>query len=143
MADTRVQPAITYTAVHTAPRVTPPPGHRRFREALGGGAQALLAGVEGAAAFVPGAPLATAAVRRPSGGIGVPGAGPLASPEAPAGPTGAVPSLVDGLQGQADQSLRFLQLQEQISAENRRFSALSNVLKARHDTAKSAINNIK
>ena len=37
----------------------------------------------------------------------------------------------------------YLQLQEQISAENRQFSTLSNVLKARHDTVKNAIGNIR
>lgn len=37
----------------------------------------------------------------------------------------------------------YLLLQERISAENRRFTALSNVLKARHDTAKAAVNNIR
>lgn len=40
-------------------------------------------------------------------------------------------------------NLFYLQLQEELSKENRRFTALSNVLRARHDTAKNAINNIK
>jgi hypothetical protein len=40
-------------------------------------------------------------------------------------------------------NLYYLQLQEQISAENRQFSTLSNVLKARHDTVKNAIGNIR
>ncbi len=43
----------------------------------------------------------------------------------------------------ADQNLYYLQLQEQISAESRGYSAVSNVLKARHDTMKNAIGNIR
>ena len=42
-----------------------------------------------------------------------------------------------------DQNLMYLQLQEQMSAENRRYTALSNVMKARHETAKASINNIR
>lgn len=36
----------------------------------------------------------------------------------------------------------YLALQESMQSENQRFTALSNVLKAQHDTAKAAINNI-
>ena len=36
----------------------------------------------------------------------------------------------------------FLALQESIQAENRRYTTLSNLMKAQHDTAKAAINNI-
>jgi hypothetical protein len=42
-----------------------------------------------------------------------------------------------------DFNLQFLQLQEGLSQENRRFSTLSNVLKARHDTSKTVIQNIR
>lgn len=42
-----------------------------------------------------------------------------------------------------DQNLYFLRLQEQISAESRAYTAMSNVLKARHDTIKNAIGNIR
>ena len=40
-------------------------------------------------------------------------------------------------------NLYYLQLQEQLAAENRQYSAMSNVLKARHDTVKNAIGNIR
>jgi hypothetical protein len=43
----------------------------------------------------------------------------------------------------ADQNLYYLQLQERISQESRNFTALSNVLKARHETVKNAITNIR
>lgn len=37
----------------------------------------------------------------------------------------------------------FLQLQQQISAESRSYTAFSNVMKSRHDSVKSAINNLR
>jgi len=43
----------------------------------------------------------------------------------------------------ADQNMYYLQLQEQMSQESRSYSAISNVLKARHDTMKNAIGNIR
>jgi hypothetical protein len=40
-------------------------------------------------------------------------------------------------------NLYFLRVQEAMAAENRAYSACSNVLKARHDTVKNAIGNIR
>lgn len=40
-------------------------------------------------------------------------------------------------------NMEYLALQESMQSENRRFTTLSNVMKARHDTAKSAISNIR
>ena len=40
-------------------------------------------------------------------------------------------------------NLEYLALQDAMQSENRRFTTLSNLLKARHDTAKSAISNIR
>jgi len=39
-------------------------------------------------------------------------------------------------------NLQYLELQTTIQDDNRRFSTLSNLMKARHDTAKAAINNM-
>ena len=36
-----------------------------------------------------------------------------------------------------------IQLQEQVQQENRRFTTVSNVLRAKHDTAKAAVSNIR
>ena len=47
------------------------------------------------------------------------------------------------VQTQAETSLYFLQLQQQIQEENRTYSTLSNVMKARHETVKNAIGNIR
>lgn len=40
-------------------------------------------------------------------------------------------------------NLQLLELQEQIQQENRRFTTVSNVLRAKHDTAKAAVSNIR
>ena len=37
-------------------------------------------------------------------------------------------------------NLQYMQLQQELQADNRQFSTMSNLLKARHDTAKAAIN---
>ncbi|MBI3072912.1 MAG: hypothetical protein HYY84_12430 [Deltaproteobacteria bacterium] len=39
-------------------------------------------------------------------------------------------------------NLQYLQLQQELQEENRRFTTLSNMLKVKHDTAKAAISNI-
>lgn len=39
-------------------------------------------------------------------------------------------------------NMQMLELQTEIQAENRRFTTVSNLMKARHDTAKAAINNM-
>ena len=39
-------------------------------------------------------------------------------------------------------NMQYLELQNQMQEDNRRFSTLSNLMKVRHDTAKSAINNM-
>ena len=40
-------------------------------------------------------------------------------------------------------NLQYLQLQQNMQNENRKFSALSNVMKTKHDTAKSMIQNVR
>lgn len=39
-------------------------------------------------------------------------------------------------------NMEYMQLQQQLQSDNRSFSTLSNLMKVRHDTAKSAINNM-
>lgn len=57
--------------------------------------------------------------------------------------SGGAPNLEQVMSQDADQNLYYLKLQEQMSAESRGYSAISNVLKARHDTMKNAIGNIR
>jgi len=40
-------------------------------------------------------------------------------------------------------NLQYLQLQEKMQAENRSFSTVSNVMKTKHDPAKSSISNVR
>ena len=40
-------------------------------------------------------------------------------------------------------NMQYLQLQQAAQKQNRRFKTLSNLMKVRHDTAKSAINNMR
>jgi hypothetical protein len=95
---------------------------------------------------VPGSPLTTGAGT--GGADGASGAGASTAAEGPgaAGSTlpGSPAASVEGqLAASQDMNLYYLQLQEAMSAENRSYSACSNVLKARHDTVKNAIGNIR
>ena len=40
-------------------------------------------------------------------------------------------------------NLQYLQLQQDMQAQNRQFTLISNIMKVKHDTAKSAINNVR
>lgn len=94
-------------------------------------------------------------VPRPIPSAGAPGAGPIPAapgvggpgapnPSAFVGPGADSASSMDSLLADSQAfNLYYLQLQEEISAENRSYSAMSNVLKARHDTVKNAIGNIR
>ena len=130
-------------------------------------ARPILKGAEAVASVLPGGPLVAAAVKAPvamSGagyGAGSPYAAPTGSPITPRGsaaggapmpggapdPTGGAPgdhpNVENVLADSQAFNLYYLQLQEQISAENRSYTTMSNVLKARHDTVKNAIGNIR
>jgi len=162
--DTRIDPGGSRNdviATDSAPRVTPSSGVP-FREMVARGAGAILRGAEAAVSSLPGAPIVAAAVRPSSGvastsfgsgavGLGAPRvslrSGTAESPATgavPAGPGGPGEGSVEGALAQSQEfNLYYLQLQEQLSAENRAFSAMSNVLKTRHDTVKNAIGNIR
>jgi hypothetical protein len=160
-------------ATDSATRVTPTSGIPFQDILAGGasallrGAQAAVNSLPGApivaAAVRPGGaalPSVPSPVPAPSlgsapsvGGIplaGIPGTsspaiqGTAESPTATtAGGTNETASLDSALAQSQQFNLYYLQLQEQLSAENRAYSAMSNVLKARHDTVKNAIGNIR
>jgi hypothetical protein len=168
--DTRIDPGgsrMDVIATPTAPRVTPSSGVP-FRDMVARGAGAILRGAEAAISSLPGAPIVAAAVR-PAGGtpsispsaggaVGTGGPSGFGVPRSPiaggsaenpaiggaAGGPGTENVSVEGTLAQSQEfNLYYLQLQEQLSAENRAFSAMSNVLKTRHDTVKNAIGNIR
>jgi hypothetical protein len=87
----------------------------------------------------------------PGGGLAAEGPGGLASGGASLGAALAagLPGALmgdGGLQASLMQSqqmnLYYLQVQQEVDAENRTFTTLSNVLKAENDTVKNAIGNI-
>ena len=148
----------------TAPRVTPEPA-RPFQQVMNASSAAIVSGAEAAVTHLPGGSILAAAMRPGGSGSG-PGSslgnpyGPNAAFNRPEGSTGTAtsafgggglsgsvggsdPNLQQVISQDADQNLYYLQLQEQISAESRGYSAVSNVLKARHDTMKNAIGNIR
>ena len=57
---------------------------------------------------------------------------------------GLVARLMDEL-GESAMSfnLQYLQLQSQMQAENRAYTAVSNIMKTKHDTVKNSISNIR
>ena len=167
--DTRISPGgsrADLVVTETAPRVTPSNGIP-FRDVVSRGAQALLNGAQAAITSLPGAPIVAAAVvcgplvplpglrrfARELPLLNRAGASPSASgvAESPSNSAsadgtspGAESSSVEGALAQSQEfNLYYLQLQEQLAAENRSYSAMSNVLKARHDTVKNAIGNIR
>jgi hypothetical protein len=59
------------------------------------------------------------------------------------GASGTSDASIESSMAQSEQmNLYYLQVQEQVNAQNRTFTALSNVLEVEHSTAKSAIGNI-
>jgi hypothetical protein len=142
----------------TAARVTPtPPRAGKFAEVLG---KSVVRSAETAMRSLPGAPLMAVAVRGgaapvPMGRTGMSGPeGPVAGASMSASGVGGVGGVPGGAPGEAagiesslqqsqDMNLYFLQIQEAVNAQNRSFTALSNVLKAQHDTVKTAIGNIR
>ena len=159
-------PSTGVYATQTAPRVTPAPAHP-FQQMMSVGSAAIVNGAEAAITHLPGGGILAAAMR-PGVSSGVASLSMPASaslnnrPEGPTGTAGASssglatttgsalgssgtgdPSIEQVMSQDADQNMYYLKLQEQMSAESRSYSAISNVLKARHDTMKNAIGNIR
>jgi hypothetical protein len=139
-------PSPLVSATPTAYRTTATP-HRPFQAVMSAGAQAVLTGAEAAVTELPGGPVLAASFRSTATppNITPSGAGQALAGEgtpAAASPSGE-PKVENLLSETANQNLYFLQLQESLAAENRQYTALSNVLRARHETVKNAIGNIR
>jgi hypothetical protein len=117
-----------------------------FKDVLAGGANALLTGAEVAAGAL-GGPVAAAAVRQARtsmdggpGGLSTPGADGVVN----AGGQNAEMAAMHAMNRESQQfNMQMLALQEEVQQENRRFTTLSNVVRASHDTAKAAVGNIR
>ena len=152
-------------ATQTAPRVTPAPAHP-FQQVMVAGSAAIVNGAEAAFSHLPGGALLAAAMRPgangstsvispplapsingrpegPTGTAGTTGSGLSTTTGSASGASASDPSIEQVMSQDADQNMYYLKLQEQMSAESRSYSAISNVLKARHDTMKNAIGNIR
>lgn len=148
-------PAPLVTPTRTAPRVTPVAG-QPFRSIMQAGARAVVDGAESAVLRLPGGPVLAAAFRAEpprlamtSSALSVTTSAALTDQDAAEGPTPNGPGDANwdpnelGVSAEGEQNLYYLQLQQQISDESRKYTALSNVLKARHDMLKHAIDNIR
>jgi hypothetical protein len=156
--------------IESTPRPTPTPARVSFSQVLAAGVGGMVQGAELAASKLPGSPIAAAAIRggmtamsanvgsaagltlntTPEGpggsaalstatgiaGTGVAGAGLTGSTTDSSG------SIDASLQQSAQMNLYYLQIQQEVDAQNRSYTALSNVLKTEHDSAKGAIGNI-
>ena len=136
----------------TASRTTDQPT-RPFQAVLQAGASAIVMSAEAAVRRLPGGPILAAAFRPTGGSVPeAPGGSvplartpeglPIAGGEVPAGTPGS-PAVETMLDGNTDKNLYYIVLQERISAENRQYTAYSNVLRARHETMKNAIGNFR
>lgn len=134
-------------SIHVAPTSQQRPTPARFEVALRSAAAGVVggvaAGVELAAPIVPGGSVLSAAVRAGASGLArsALGRGGIA---AGAGGEGDVLAATRVLQQEAQSfNAQYLQLQEGMQRESREFTAVSNVMKVRHDSAKAAIQNIQ
>jgi hypothetical protein len=142
----------------TALRTTALPT-RPFQSMLTAGAGAVVTGAEAAITKLPGGSVLAAAIRPTNPTLSFPGASvpgasgmpaaqtpegyPASGASTPGAPAAGDPSM-EGLLGQdANQNLYYLALQERMSAENRFYTAYSNVLRVRHDSMKNAIGNLR
>lgn len=135
----------------SAPRPTPVPAKVPFKEIMSRG---LAVTSQVAMSVIPGAPLMAFALRGGASAsmpLNNPAVAPATSAEGPV-PTSGVggansSSPQGGLESSIAQSqemnLYYLQVQEQVNAQNRSFTTLSNVMKAEHETVKTAIGNIR
>ena len=117
------------TVAATRARQTARPA-QPFRDVLAGGVSLLLSGAEVATHVVAG-PVMAAAVHDARAG---------AVSGLTSGNSGDLQSLLQD--GQAS-NLQLLALQQQIQSESQQFSTVSNVMRAKYDTAKAAVSNIR
>ena len=135
-----------------------------FRDVLAGGVSLLMSGAEvathvvagpvmaaavhdarvGAVSSVSGSPagFASASVGAPFEGVGSGTAG-LLPVGGGAGALGTPTSVQSLMQDGQSSNMQMLALQQQIQEESQRFTTVSNVMRAKYDTAKAAVSNIR
>jgi hypothetical protein len=134
---------IDHTRARQTARAAPP-----FRSVLSGGVSLLMSGAEVATHVIAGPVLAAAVHDARAGAVaavaagGAPGAAGTGTGAA-AGGTPDAAGLESMLQSGQASNLQLLALQEEVQQESQRFSTISNVMRARYDTAKAAVSNIR
>lgn len=138
----------------TALRVTPEPA-RPFKSVLNATTTAVLNGAEATVRRLPGGEVLAAAVRSGGGpesnaltGLGgtpgaVGGGASALDPTATGGSNGGNTGIESALAQQSQDTLYYLSLQQRMQDENRYYTTMSNTLKARHDTVKNSISNLR
>lgn len=111
-----------------------------FTQVLEGGANVLLSGAAVATRAV-GLPMVSAAISRAR--IGADAAITTGGNASIGSAGGGLSSVADLQKQRMDDDLKLLALQSRIQQHNRQVSLVSNVMKARHDTAKAAIANMR
>ena len=125
-----------------------------FRSVLAGGVSLLMTGAEVATHVVAGPVLAASVHDARVGATSAIAAGGVAGPAG--GTTGAAGLAAGGATGNPEMAnveammqqgqvsnLQLLALQQQVQQENQQFTTVSNVMRAKHDTAKAAVSNIR
>jgi len=135
-----------------------------FRDVLAGGVSLLMSGAEVATHVVAGPVMAAAvhdarigavgSISGSSGGVGALGVGAtfdaagsgsaaLSAAGTGTGASGAPASVQSLMQDGQSSNMQMLALQQQIQDESQRFTTVSNVMRAKYDTAKAAVSNIR
>jgi len=127
----------------TRRRETAPPAGRRFGDALASASSTILGGVEAAAGFHPAGAALSAAVRGSAPGGPEAAATVGAPPGLPADGGSVTDEATAALRSSQMDARDLLLLQSEIGMQQQRFSTLSNVMKARHETAKAVIGNVR
>jgi hypothetical protein len=130
-----------------------------FRDVLAGGVSLLMSGAEVATHVVAGPVMAAAvhdarigavsSISGAPGGFGSPGVGTALEAAGTgtagggAGASGTPTSVQSLMQDGQSSNMQMLALQQQIQEESQRFTTVSNVMRAKYDTAKAAVSNIR
>jgi len=156
-----IAPSSNVALATTTARVTPtPPRAGKFGEVL---ANTAVRSAETVMRALPGSPMMAIAVRGGAAAVPLGTSSSALSAGSPAGPAplGGTPGagipgvggagagalgeggIESSLQHSQDMNLYFLEVQQKVNAQNQSFTTLSNVMKAEHDTVKTAIGNIR
>ena len=142
-----MEPITSVVVAPTADRKTAPSSFgATLRAAVAGAAEGLSAAAGLLAPIAPAGMVLAGAVRGVAQSSAAGARGALSSAPPAAGGAGGGDSFEAArLLQQEGQSfnLRYLELQERLQRETREFTALSNVMKVRHDAARAAIQNVQ